>query len=446
MRAAILACVALSLTSAATELRFRSEVVRDGSGQTFWDNAGVRDPVGLINRVRYRITADSSKIEREGVLDPDPQKGTRARPRVASGDSWTREPITFLDARRKAIAWGDFDKDGSDELLTGWPAAIWKRGPGGKWARLASIAPLKGSGELRVADLNGDGLADIVMRSGNTYSVEWNETRLHFVRHVIATGFRNQSAVAAKFAGNGSMDVIDGDIENERNLWLFVAPDWKRVLLRSGIRVIQSEALDIDGDGDIDFIGAQYHPGLVFWLEHPARPLAEPWTYHFIDDAESGVDGVHGLAVADLDGDGRQELVSASGWTDGHFPDSIAWFRIPKNPRNAARWERFIIADRDAPGFNHYVSVGDVNGDGKPDVASAAKAGPAGNWFAWWEQPSDITRPWKKHVIATGQEGATNIVIADINGDGRADFVASRGHGRGVVLVRGAGVDASRIG
>jgi FG-GAP-like repeat len=75
-----------------------------------------------------------------------------------------------------------------------------------------------------------------------------------------------------------------------------------------------------------------------------------------------------------------------------------------------------------------------VNGDGKIDVVSEAKSGPQGNWFAWWEHPAvNPTEPWKKHLIAADQPGATNILVADLNGDGKPDFVASRGHGKGVV-------------
>jgi hypothetical protein len=67
----------------------------------------------------------------------------------------------------------------------------------------------------------------------------------------------------------------------------------------------------------------------------------------------------------------------------------------------------------------------------------ASKGGPqaeegTGQWFAWWEAPADPKGVWKRHTVAENQLGATNIMPGDINGDGKVDLVATRGHDRGV--------------
>ena len=248
-------------------------------------------------------------------------------------------------------------------------------------------------------------------------------------RHVIAEGYMNQTAIAADFTGDGRLDVISNGDGKTR---LYVAPGWKEVIIDDSAErrgLIHSEVLDVDGDGDPDFIGAAYRRP-IFWLERPADPLTEPWPYHLIDDR---VDGTHGLIVGDVNGDGKPDLIGNSAQPEGPFPNSLAWFEIPANPRHAGHWIRHIFADRDAPGLSHYLGVGDVNGDGRADLASAAKIPEGGNWFAWWEQPKSGVGPWKRHVLATGQEGATNIIMAEVNGDGKMDFIATRGHGKGVL-------------
>lgn len=388
---------------------------------------------GRINRVQYRVTGPKLTIERDPIEEPNAQKETKATPEEIPGAPWIKEPLPVKLAEADVLGWGDFDGDGSDELLAGWPAAIWKRNGKGQWVEIASVVGLRRSETIAVVDANRDGLADIVVSSGEKPILYRNETRLSWVRHVISSGYKTQTAVAADFNGDGRLDIITGDIENDHKISYYAAPDWKRTVLRSGIRVIQSLALDVDGDGDLDYIASQYHPGLIFWLEHPKDPKHDTWTYHLIDDAKGGVDGVHGLALADLDGDGKPELIAVSDWPQGAFPNSIVWFRIPSHARDAERWPRFVLANRDAPGFGHYLGIGDVNGDALPDVATGAKAGPEGNWFAWWQHPHDLSLPWKKEIIATNQPGATNILIRDLNGDGRPDFLASRGHGQGVV-------------
>jgi hypothetical protein len=280
-------------------------------------------------------------------------------------------------------------------------------------------------------------LVAVVETAGNSHS----QAHPEWVRHVIAEGFSTQTVVAADFTGDGLIDVVTGDITagRERTI-LYVAPDWKPVVLYSGIRTIFGVAIDVNGDGRPDIVASRYHPGLIYWLENPKDPVHDTWTFHVVDDsAQGGIDGVHGMFAGDVDGDGKTDLVASGGQPKGAFPDSLAWFRVPPNPAQAARWERYILADRDAPGLSHYVGLGDVNGDGRPDVASASKDSTGGNWFAWWEQGADARKPWKKHLIAENQFGATNILTADLNGDGKADFVASRGHGSGITWYEAPG-------
>ena len=252
-------------------------------------------------------------------------------------------------------------------------------------------------------------------------------------KHVVREGLPNLTAVAGDFSGDGLPDIM---FNAGRRTRLLVAPDWKEVFVNDEVQLdcIHSEVMDVDGDGDLDFIGAPY-PGPVFWLERPAKPLSEPWSYHLVDDQ---VKGIHGLLTGDVDRDGKLDLLATSALPQGQFASSLVWLKVPKNPRTASSWQRHVFADGDAPGLSHYLGMGDVNGDGLPDVASAAKGGPTdvegkGNWFAWWQAPKDPTGVWTKHLIAGNEPGATNIHPADVNGDGETDFIASRGHGRGVI-------------
>jgi hypothetical protein len=251
-------------------------------------------------------------------------------------------------------------------------------------------------------------------------------------KHVVHEGAQSLTAIAGDFTKDGQPDIIANAGEKTR---LFVGPSWREVVLdeTKGHDFIHSEAFDVDGDGDLDYIAARYQPGLIVWLEQPANPLADPWTLRI---ASKQLNGIHGLLRGDVDGDGRMDLIANSAQPmDTPFPESILWLSVPVEARSGAPWKASGFANKDAPGLTHYMGFGDVNGDGKPDIATGAKGrpSPGGNYFAWWEAPGNPTQPWKKHVIAEGQIGATNIHPGDANQDGRIDFIAARGHGQGVV-------------
>ena len=260
-------------------------------------------------------------------------------------------------------------------------------------------------------------------------------------RHVVWEGLHNNVAVAADFTGDGRVDIISNAGNKTR---LFVAPDWKEVIIgdHKDHNFIHGETFDVDGDGDADFIGARYQPGLIVWFEQPDKNAASgPWKARI---AEDEIIGIHGVLKADVNGDGKLDLLANSAQPKGKFPDSAVWLEVPENPRLAKRWTRHVFAKNDAPGLSHYLGAGDLNGDGRLDITLAAKGGPSdksgkGEWFAWWEAGKDPTRPFKKHLLPGKHPGATNILPADVNGDGKLDIVASLGHGTGLIWYENPG-------
>jgi hypothetical protein len=258
-----------------------------------------------------------------------------------------------------------------------------------------------------------------------------------------ATGMIN-SAVANDADGDGLIDILSS---YDGRVVLLRGPDWKPQTLhifnaansrnKPRTSCIHSCLMDVDGDGDLDFCGSN---NTVFWLECPDDPNGQrPWTFRTIDDE---ILGTHCLITGDVNRDGRVDLIANSGRPAGKtmIPDSLTWLEVPQNSHSANNWIRHVFADRDAPGGSHYTAIGDINRDGRPDIACAAKGGqvfPGGEWFAWWQQPSDATTAWSKHVLSDQQPGATNIHPVDVNADGKIDFVATRGHGRGVLWFKG---------
>ena len=94
-------------------------------------------------------------------------------------------------------------------------------------------------------------------------------------KHIVHEGVQTMTAVAGDFSGDGLPDVI-ADSGNQTRL--FVAPDWQEVVIDVHADVqtyIHSECFDVDGDGDLDYIGARYNPGLIVWLEQPENAVGD---------------------------------------------------------------------------------------------------------------------------------------------------------------------------
>lgn len=262
-------------------------------------------------------------------------------------------------------------------------------------------------------------------------------------KHVVMEQGHCNTAVAIDANGDKLLDII---ASFNGRVSLFMAPDWKQEIIIHRLHggkgaCIHSSTIDVDGDGDLDWAGA-VADGHPFWLENPGKEEATrgAWIPRLIDP---DITGIHCIRTSDIDNDGKDDLIINNFEPEQGLGDSMAWFSVPANPKNVPSWDRHVFADGDARGGSHYMGAGDIDGDGWKEIAVGAKGKPFadGNWFAYWKNPgkNGVKGKWEKVILAENQLAATNILPADLNGDGKLDWAATRGHSKGVLWFENPG-------
>ena len=269
-------------------------------------------------------------------------------------------------------------------------------------------------------------------------------------RHEIFSGSHVNSATAHDYDKDGDQEIL---FSADSKVFLYLGPDYekKQLLAHAGPkyaklkgRCIHSVLHDVDQDGDLDFVGS-FVRGL-FWLECPDKnPTSSEWKMHQITDE---IFGVHCIRSFDIDRDGKNDLI-ANDFTDdkGPYSRSVCWLKPKISKKKPIEWTIIPLAKGTAQGGSHYFDFGDVNGDGRIDFAMGAKGKPFenGNYFAVYYSGKDITKPWRREMLPGAGEhlGATHASPADVNGDGKIDILATRGHGVGRPLVRSPGLETA---
>jgi hypothetical protein len=228
--------------------------------------------------------------------------------------------------------------------------------------------------------------------------------RPHVIDEGLPSGLYAQTALV-DLNNDGRPEFVTGQQYGDIFWYQYHAPDrWTRHLLGTDSPSdVGATPLDVDGDGWMDLVtgGA--------WYRNPRDP-ARPFTRYAFD---ADLNAVHDVVAADLDGDGRAEIITMSD------QNTLRWYKIPADPTQP--WTRHDIGEPVHAG----VSIGDLNGSGHRDIVRTN---------IWLENRNGDATEWVPHPIGPNTPpppdfqpyfafDATYSVVRDMNGNGKADII-----------------------
>ncbi len=242
--------------------------------------------------------------------------------------------------------------------------------------------------------------------------------QLHtFQRLQLTDQFYSEGATAVDVNRDGHADLVAGP-------YWYAGPDFTE-----RTEYYEAKPFSIKGYSDnffvfgYDFNGDEWQDILVigfpgkeaFWYENPQGKPGH-WTRHLafpVVENESPT-------FADLTGDGQPELVF-------HTAGRLGYAEIPSDDPTKVWQFQPISPDRGYKRFEHGLGVGDLNGDGRPDLLE--KRG-------WWEHPAGdpAGSDWAFHPMAFAKKGGAQMLVYDLDNDGDNDIITSEhAHSYGLV-------------
>jgi hypothetical protein len=342
--------------------------------------------------------------------------------------------------RPQALATGDLNKDGKTDLVSvnddGTVTVFWNTGDASfpNQSRHLVGTPVSVGSTAFVMDFNDDGNLDVVLASGHPDALFPGS---RFITVLFGNGdgtfknpvavsqvdYNSQSMAMADFNGDGLRDVLVTDYNNGFLLAGAAGGGFQAARKLSGMGGDFAVAADLNGDGRADLVTAsQYGAGVFTYLGNGDGTFQAKTSYGTNTHPTSA-------AVGDVNGDGRPDLVVTYGYPRHYQGATIS---VPASV--------LLMTAKAGGGFNAGVGVptgtntvqavlADVNGDGKPDLI-AVNLGYADQGSSSTPGPGNVTVSLGKGDGTfqapsgyTVGRNPTTVALADLNGDGKTDLI-----------------------
>ena len=266
----------------------------------------------------------------------------------------------------QSVRTGDIDGDGDVDVLSAsyidgkiaWYENLDGAGTFGPERVLRRMA---GSIDVHVADLDGDGDLDVLSASARDNTIAWFENTdgsgdFGNVQVLTRRAFGAEWVTTADLDNDGDLDVLGASNGDGRVMWFENQGEGsfgsaQIVVSDGGSNAV--EAADIDRDGDLDLVVTQHDLSRIVWLENTGQQQ--------FGDAQvisGGLTRVEALEIADVNGDGTTDIVTASDTT-------VVWFE-----RVDDQFEIHVVGSGLMRVYE--VAAVDIDGDGDLDLISAS--------------------------------------------------------------------------